>query len=60
LGIRNEEGVLILSRYPIVDSKALFLPRELANPEDDHQRVALTAIVDVLGTLVSVTTSHLR
>ena len=46
-GARHEEGVAILSKYPITSVDALLLPRELTNPKDDHTRVVLRAKVKV-------------
>lgn len=47
---RNEEGLLLLSKFPIVAAEALFLPREVGVAQDDHQRVALIMQVDVRST----------
>jgi hypothetical protein len=60
---RNDEGCLILSRYPIAYSTVAFLPRDIGNPQDDHQRILLLAQVQVPITeasnmLVTVVTSH--
>lgn len=51
LNYRHEEGLLLLSKYPIVAAEALFLPREVGLKEDDHQRVALIMQVDVQSAL---------
>ena len=66
LSVRNEEGLLILSKYPIIDTKVLFLPRMLGDSGDDHQRLALVAQIElpVKSTgekaLISLSTSHFR
>lgn len=66
LSVRNEEGLLILSKYPIIDTKVLFLPRMLGDAGDDHQRLALVAQIElpVKSTgekaLISISTSHFR
>lgn len=44
---RNEEGLLLLSKYPILHAQAVFLPRLLGEKADDHQRVALVVQVAV-------------
>ncbi len=60
LAMRNEEGLLILSRYPIVGTKAVMLPRDTGNTLDDHQRILLAAQIYVRGVNVTVGTSHWR
>lgn len=57
---RNEEGVMILSKLPLLDVQSVFLPRDIGNPSDDHQRVLLVAKARVGNSLVEVATSHFR
>eukprot|EP01038_Epipyxis_sp_PR26KG_P014002 gene14002-18780_t len=44
---RNEEGLLILSKYPIIDSDVLFLTRNLSDKSDDHQRIVLRVQIQI-------------
>lgn len=60
LNYRHEEGLLLLSKYPIVAAEALFLPREVGLKEDDHQRVALIMQVDVQSATSTATASATR
>jgi len=63
---RNEEGCLIISKYPVVSSQISFLPRDIGNPSDDHQRILLIVQVQVPfsqsnneeSIIVTVVTSH--
>ncbi|RYH23710.1 hypothetical protein EON65_17580 [archaeon] len=57
---RNEEGVMILSKLPLFDIQTVFLPRDIGNPSDDHQRVLLVAKAKVGDNVVEVATSHFR
>jgi len=43
LGLRQEEGVAILSKRPLHNAFALLLPRSLIDRQDDHTRVVLMA-----------------
>jgi len=64
MSVRNEEGLFILSKYPIVESKVLFLPRMIGDAGDDHQRMALVAqiqlpVEDKDGkAMITISTSH--
>lgn len=46
-GQRVEEGVLVLSKLPIVHSSTLLLPRNFRDNSDDHQRAVLKVQVQV-------------
>jgi endonuclease/exonuclease/phosphatase family metal-dependent hydrolase len=41
------EGLAVLSRYPILDSKIYLLPRNLRDQRDDHQRGLLSVAVSL-------------
>jgi len=55
----TEEGVAILSRYPIVETNFVALSRNFSDIGDEHQRVCLSAVVDTPGGYVSVASTHL-
>jgi endonuclease/exonuclease/phosphatase family metal-dependent hydrolase len=46
-GQRHEEGCAILSKHPLDQVSALFLPRWLNNPDDGHSRTVLKARVQL-------------
>jgi endonuclease/exonuclease/phosphatase family metal-dependent hydrolase len=59
---REEEGAAVLSKYPIVDTDFVLLPRFFDDSEDNqHQRQCIRARVDVPNGwgLVDVFTTHL-
>jgi len=58
--IREEEGVAILSKFPVRRTDYLLLPRDYADAGDGHQRVVLHAQVEPLvgGALVDVLVTH--
>mmetsp|Transcript_24930 Transcript_24930/g.34203 ORF Transcript_24930/g.34203 Transcript_24930/m.34203 type:complete len:592 (+) Transcript_24930:37-1812(+) len=45
-GQHVEDGVMVLSKLPILHSDVLLLPRELRDPSDDHQRTVLRVQLD--------------
>jgi len=47
LARRDEEGVAVMSRHPILLSDYVLLSRDVDDPEDGHQRVALHAVIEV-------------
>lgn len=46
---RDEEGVGIMSRYPIVDTDYLLLSQDYDDEEDEHRRVILHAVLSIPG-----------
>jgi len=44
--VREDEGVALLSRFPIRSSDYLLLPRDFTDAQDGHQRVVLHAAVE--------------
>ena len=48
-GLREEEGPAIASKFPIVSTEHLLLPRDGADHEDGHQRALLHAEIAVPG-----------
>ena len=58
--LREEEGVAILSRFPVRRTDYLLLPRDYADAQDGHQRVVLHAQVEpeLGGALVDVYVTH--
>lgn len=50
-GRRIEEGVLILSLYPIVSQEYILLSRDPNDPQDDHQRLVFRAGIEVCAIL---------
>ena len=46
-GRRIEEGVLILSLYPIVSQEYILLSRDPNDPQDDHHRLVFRAAIEV-------------
>eukprot|EP01032_Pedospumella_encystans_P014181 gene14181-16306_t len=53
LAFRHEEGVMVLSKFPIVDYQVVLLPRQMDDKSDDHQRVILNVKVSVPETHVT-------
>lgn len=45
MNVRQEEGVAILSKYPIKNVESLLLSRNLSDSQDDHQRIVLKAAI---------------
>jgi len=44
---RVEEGLAIMSKYPIINYDYILLPKESGNPDDFHQRICLHAEVEL-------------
>lgn len=44
---RDEEGVAIISKHPIVATDYAILSRDAADPQDEHARVCLHAVISV-------------
>ena len=44
---RVEEGVAILSKFPIIKQDYIILSRDFTDKQDDHQRVVLHATISV-------------
>lgn len=59
--LREEEGVAILSRFPVRRTDYLLLRRDYSDAQDGHQRIVLHAQVEPLqgGPLVDVYVTHL-
>lgn len=58
--LREEEGVAILSRFPVRRTDYLLLRRDFSDPQDGHQRIVLHAQVEPLpgGPFVDVYVTH--
>eukprot|EP01138_Halocafeteria_seosinensis_P001418 gb/GECG01001454.1/.p1 GENE.gb/GECG01001454.1/~~gb/GECG01001454.1/.p1 ORF type:complete len:594 (+),score=68.91 gb/GECG01001454.1/:1-1782(+) len=50
---RDEEGVGVMSRFPIVDSDYLLLSQNYDDAEDEHRRVVLHAVLKIPGVATS-------
>ena len=59
--VREEEGVALLSRFPIRRSAYMLLPRDFGDAQDGHQRVCLYAEIEPSpeGPRVGVYVTHL-
>lgn len=44
---RDEEGVGVFSKYPIVDTEYLLLSQNLSDLEDEHRRVVLHVVISI-------------
>lgn len=55
----HQEGVAIFSRWPILETRHLFLSRDGSDRGDFHQRVCLCAVVATPYGNVSFLTTHL-
>lgn len=55
---RHEEGIAILSRYPIIQTSFILLPRDLSSKDDEHSRILLSVIIMKDGVKVKVSSSH--
>eukprot|EP01127_Copromyxa_protea_P021278 TRINITY_DN7278_c0_g1_i1.p1 TRINITY_DN7278_c0_g1~~TRINITY_DN7278_c0_g1_i1.p1 ORF type:complete len:504 (+),score=87.07 TRINITY_DN7278_c0_g1_i1:32-1543(+) len=58
LELYTQEGVAILSRFPIVRSDYIALSRNFTDRVDEHQRVCLGVVVATPNGLVSFFTTH--
>jgi endonuclease/exonuclease/phosphatase family metal-dependent hydrolase len=57
--MRDEEGVAILSRFPIVHTDFVVLSRNISDREDEHSRLCLHVVVATDAGLVDVYTVHM-
>jgi len=57
---RIDEGLAILSRFPIVETSFLRLTRNFSDPQDTHQRLCLRAMIRIndFGKPLNVFVSH--
>lgn len=46
---REEEGVALLSKYPVISTEYMLLPRDYTDKQDGHQRICLYAEIDKPG-----------
>lgn len=62
LNSRVEEGLAILSKFPLSEVEVLLLARDFTNKEDDHQRIVLKATMQhpLYSSNVDVFSTHWR